>query len=63
MINLQNIRIVGGVHTNKRYLTQIKEETLEEMTNALSEIIARYIKTDAYVTVEYKKSYGVKINS
>ena len=60
---IHRIRFVGGIHTNPKYLYDISEDKLAAMIDEMSSVVRKYISTDAWLTVQYTKSVGHKINS
>lgn len=64
MGNIKDLKIHGGVHNNG-YYSPITEAEAEEMFKAIAETIRQQLRgvPDAWLTVEFKKEFGTKINS
>jgi hypothetical protein len=56
---VKNIRIKGGIHESNG----IEEKQIENLVADLATAIKKNVRTDSYITVEFTKTIGTKVNS
>ena len=63
---IKEITVVVGVHDDphtKQGPADLPEAKLDAMVKEIAGVVQRYTHMDSYVSAEYRKSVGCKVNS
>lgn len=63
MVFIKNVRIKGGVHNRHPHQAGVTEEQIEKIVDAVASAVRKETSEEAWVTIEYTKTVGHKINS